>query len=1568
MATESFLVTALPHSAGPAAEFHVSLFVTHRLMPDGAEGVVADFPHVVDWPDRLAGAVFGLQGRTSAGGTVKIPVTPQLSVLEPKLWPRVFPADLVVRPWETPEPTAIPWQTFPAHRMQQHSLLTHAGSLFSSPILAPTPAGNVLITPPPEIAQGGSPLLSALGLGQFTGFLTVDGFLSDEINDRPVPQLDRITTQYLDRISGGGRPGRGIGSEFSDSFTAFDLFTADAHRARLYYQRPELQQPYLERPVEGAVAEPVAKPKPDFHERASMLADLSPLLRRLGLVIDLHVDDLALLADVVELRATLEVPDLKNTIVLQPATACAVRGLAFFATSATGDYSFGLLRIGAEESFTVLDLDPDASGLKLEQYVRTVPRMVAEEANGDPVSAAPAGLRATGFAVARVDRAEQLEERLSDTTAQDDALIEGKAPPLHLEDVARGIRLEVWDDDSRAWHSLHRRRIDVEVDGAATVLDDEPDTGFLQGASLSRADGVAPDDTEAPYYAHEVVAGWDGWSLSAPRPGLTVVHVDGEEQLLEEPPADPDPVNPVATTTRVEPLTLPRLRYGRRYAMRAWVADLAGNSPPHLVAGPPEGPPDEAAEPIETVQLPRHIADAVDRLAATRSAQVPLDATAHPGAGLATELGRAAHEVVRRGLRAKQPPVTDGPRPGKGAAGLDLGGLQPTGVADLDRLIVSRVQQRFAQTSDAPPTRQAQIEATFAGAAAQVEHLVERTDARPPVAALSEAMQTGIASHPEVLEPETPLDELLELLADAITTPRPFLRWDPILEPAVVPRHPYTEAESLLTLVVRSGVEGPVPVEDGGDGLTLTLVDPPTFAATTLAARPDLGLLWRGVSERHLAPPKVGQLTAELHGLFDAAFGGGSPEQVRTALATALREAGSFLDTTVADLSTPGARLPQPGVSLHTTPTAGTPAVTDPEELPRGEPLTPGQYVVHDVDQLVVPYLPDPLATGLSFLFPDAGQGHRLAGLFAVEGTRLAYAGSWPEPVPWRMVLADGDELGAEVAGNVVRFTVPPGEELRMRLSSALERPSLDLLGLWRSLPEVLRALDLVAEAAADGWFWWLTPGTTLRLVHATPKPVEVPRTTVLVPIRTAGDTAVGLFGGVDLHGPSTERLDVEAGWSEQVDDIAKPGPEQLDLIAAVCQTPVRPDEDLVVLAPADADLPLPDGTTLHLHGAVHQMGDTRHRAVDYTMRATTRFREYFDPRLLPTPDDVSVVGPAFRVDVPSAARPAKPVVKDVLPLFRWEESTEPAHPFGLRRTRNPGLRIYLDRPWFSSGDGELLGVILAFGSDAIVGEEVSQWAADPVFRQEGPLARSVLPLSDLLHLTGLDDRIEPGRPVGPPVARTLVDLPGNPAVWVLGYQPEFSSDRGLWFVDVALDPGTAFWPFVRLSVARYQPSSLPGLHLSPVVRCDFAQLPPHRTATISRPDDRQARVVVTGPVGVPGGLTPVGLDIPSFLLKLASSRTLRARLERRIPEIGTDLGWQAVASTTLPVLGIDGTVVSWAGTLNLPVDLGPSRPGESDDWRVTLEEWERLPADPELDTGALRSEARVVYADHLPL
>jgi hypothetical protein len=1526
MAEEGFLVTTLPHTAVAGAPFHLSLFITHRLTPDGASGFVSDFPRVADWTALVGRSGLTLTGHTAGGAVVTIPATMLTDVLQPDLWRRVFPGDLTVLPWQVPNHTATPWRTFAAHRMQAHALLMHAAAMAASPTAPPSVSGNPLTRS----------LLTGLGLGQREGRISIEDVLNPDLDDR--------VTRYLDDVSGQGILGRGVGV---DGATGMVLLS-DVHRARCYYARPEEQHEYHEHPVPGAKPTPVTKPDPDFHARATLLGDLSPLLRRLGLIIDVHVDDVGTLAGLVDIQAHLIVPELDNVIRAQPRTACEVVGSGFYSVAAGADYTQGLLRIGDEKTFTVLDLDPDASALKLEQYVRTLPRLAALEANGDAVTSAPSTLRATGFAVARVDRAQALHDRLDGAAGKDAALVSGFGAALHTEDVTRGVRVEVWDDVSGIWHSLHRRRLDVEVEGAGEVLHDEPDTGFLQGASLTRTDGV-PD---APANAHEVLAGWDGWSLSASRPGKVVVNEGGEEHVVDAPDVDPDPVNPVASTTRVRPGTLPRLRYGRRYAFRAWTADLAGNSSPHTVAGPDDGDGgngdggdapdaaalDEAAKSVATAHL----------AGIAREATVP---TTSP------EAGRAALEALRAGLRESHPIVRPGPRAGAGVVGVEPGAAI-TGHPELDRLVLSRradVAGSAASTGRAV-SREVALQDAFATHAMTGEHLLERTDAQTPIGTAAAALVSAALSGP------ASGIAILVALADLVTTPRLFLRWDPVLEPAVVPRHPYSEGESQLALAIRSGVDLPVAPGDAP-----VVVAPDAFLAATTAAHPELDLQWQATAQRHLAPPKASQYECELHGRFDDAIGGGTAEVVRRALALAMREAGSFLEDSVADLDNPGGRIAQPGVSFHATPTAETPAAATPADLTRGDPLTPGQYVIHDVDELVVPYLPDPLATGISLVFPDAGLDTALTGLLAVEGTTLPFPGSWPTPTPFRLVLTTGDTLGGRVEGNVLEVTVPPGEQLRLRLSSSLNPEGLDLLGLWRSLPQALRDNPLVAQAAADGWFWWLTPGATMRLVHAVPRPVEAPRVTLLLPFRLPGETTVNLVGAVDVHGPSTERLDVEASWTEQVDDIAKPGPETVAQVAAAAHTQVRPDEDLVVLfGDKDADLPLPDGSTLHTHSVVHKLGDTRHRRISYAMRATTRYREYFDPRLLPTPDDVSIVGPTVEIDVPSSARPAKGHIRDTLPLFRWSEETEPNQPFALRRTRGCGVRIYLDRPWFSSGDGELLGVLTAISSDATMRGSVSEWGADPVFLQQGPASRAQLPLLDLLHLTGFDDRIEGGRPVGPPVVRPLIDLPGAPSVFVVSYQPEFSNERGLWFVDIALDPGTAFWPFVRFALARHQPSSVGNLHLSPVLRTDFVQLTPPRTATLSRPEAGQARLVVTGPVGVPRSGLPIeeGLD---FAQKVALTRVMRARLERRAPSVNTDLGWTTEAAVNLPVLGVDDTVVSWTGTLDLPVPVPPRLPGQNPDWRVVLEEWELLPADS--PHGALpRREARIVYADHLPL
>ncbi len=1520
MPTESFLVTALPHSAAPDEEFHVSLFITHRLTPDATKGVVADFPRIVDWTSRLATADFSLQGRTSGGTIVAVPVTPLLDALDPDLWPKVFPKDLAVLPWQVPDHTAVPWRTFAAHRMQQHALLTHAVSMFSSPTAPPTASGNAL-TPF---------LLAAMGVNRdrFTIEDAIDGGFDAEITER------------FDEMTGQGFLGQG-GVESSVQQPLLQL-VGDVHEARRYYQREEEQRPYSDTPVPGATLPDVDKPEPDFHKRAGMLGDLSPLLRALGLIVDLQVDDVSILDDLTWIQADVVVPDLDNAVKSQPTTACEVSGEIFTVPSESEDWHRGMLRVGDEETFTVLDLDPDAAGLKLEQYVRTVPRLVAAENNGDPDTAAPGSLRAAGFAVARRDRAEALHDRLDDAATKDAALMAGGAAPLHLEQVARGIRFEVWDDESSRWHSLHRRLLDVAVDGAGLVLDDVPDVGFLQGAALTQAEG----QPNAPVNAHEVLAGWEGWSLSAPRPGRVVVHDNGEEQVLEAPPPDPDPVNPVLSSTEVESGTLPRLRYGRRYAFRAYSVDLAGNSRPHTLPGL-EDTDDSAAGPAAS-------------FAQTTLASKPLEATITARTRSADAVGGVLRDQVRR----IRPTRFEGPIEGAGAPGLELHDIAPTGEIAVDRVIASRLATR-AVARPAAPVRRDRIERAFDATAEESPHLLVRTDLQTPAEVVGNALTTALGSAPA---PAAALGDLVAEIAQVITTPRPFLRWEPLIEPAVVPRAPYSEGESLLRLVIRTGVEPPAEGETA-----VGLVDPETYAAQTIAAFPALDLAWRSECERHLLPPKASQLEAEMLGMFDAAIGSGSPSAVEHALAVALRESGTLLDVTIADLSAPGQRIPQPGVSFHTSPTSEVPEHTDPADLPKGAPLTAGQYVVHDVDTLAVPYLSDPLAAGVSLTFPDAGKDSRLVGLLAVEGVTLRYPGDWPEPTPYRLILESGERLEGRVDGHDLHIAVPPGERLRMRMASCVARESLELFGLWMSLPQAFRDLDILAEAAADGWFWWLTPAADVTLVHAVPRPVEVPRPTLLLPVRAPASTAVSFIGAVDVHGPSTERIDVEASWSEWVDDVAKDEPERVSGVAAAYGTPVGYDEDLVVLTGADGVFPLPDGTSIRLHAAVHQMGDTHHRVVDYRVRATTRYKEYFAPQVLPTVDDVSVVSEPRTISVPSSARPPKAVVRDVLPLFRWEEETEPDQPFALRRTRRSGLRIYLDRPWYATGDGELLGVLLAFGSDAGVLGSVSQWGSDPVWLQAGPKSRAALPLIDLLHLAGLDDRIEAGRPAMPPVARTLVDVKGDPAVWVLGYQPEFSVERGLWFVDVAFDPGSAFWPFVRLAVARFQPDSLPGLHLSPVTMCDFAQLTPERTATLSRPDDEHARIVVTGPVGHLRNASLSAGPPPPFLAQVNQNREMRARLERRVPAVGTDLGWQTVAQTTLPILGIDGTVVSWTGQLELPEALPPRRPGDDANWRVVVEEWERFHGDPGVarvggPRRAALPELRICYADHLPL
>jgi hypothetical protein len=1524
MPTETFTVCALPHSCAAGADFHVSLFVSPKLTPDVPFDELQTFSVFPHWgaivKQRISVELFDQAGPIEA--------TPLLADLKPKVWDSAFPPDTPVNGQPVPDWQQRRWRTFDARTVHDFGKAVHLATMYSSPTALPAPDDHPLADP----------------LAQISGEYYRTQHVS-EVSRRRVYD-ESLMTEDFDRIVESAESPGVIGRMIANTEPWLRRMALELHRTRRFYERPEEVGEYRERPIEGLVSPPLPRPEPEFHERCAIAGDHRTLQRALGLVIDLEVADPDRLRSSQWLSAAIAVDgDLGPCRLTR--TRCRAVGDALVTIAETADWVDGMARLGDEERFALLDLEADGTAIKLERFLWTLPRLREIQAQDAPTNAATPALRSNGFTVVRVGEAQNTLERIGRQHDLEQALGQGQPPTLATEDVTRGLRVEVWDDTAKRWESLHSRLTTITVVGAGKVIDDAPEEGFIQGTPASES-AKAED---SPIHVHEAVFGWEGWSLSAPRPGRRVRHENGHEIVEDVPPPNPaDLIHPIVVVNRVRAGTLPRLRFGRSYAMRAWTVDLAGNSRPHEL-----NPPPAPAAPVAGALGPL-----VAGLGLDASARLPHELR------LATNAVLEARRLAPEDAAAPTPPFASDEHEAlvRERLGARIASRAPIAAASFDRH--EAVAQAFA-----------------AAVADRAQPFVADTAARAP-----DALAPLIASHVDVAA-GLGLAEAVERALATVTAKRPFLRWDPVPSPAVVPLRRYTEGESIRVLVVRSGVT------QDADTLEITVTPSDEYTAT-------LGTFGYGAeSERHLAPPKTSQVQAELHGMFDEAIGSTNAADHQKLLGIALLENGSFLDLDIADIANPPARIAQPGVGLETAP--GTPHADpitlpllgpdDPPQPGRGYTLPPGWYVVHDTPDLVLPYLPDPLARGVSFVFQEAGLDRSIPFPFGTEGFTAHYRGKWPEIEPFRLVLGGG-ELAGKVAGRLISISLPPGDVQRFRLASSLQRDDLDLFGPWRSLPQSVRDNKDVAEAAADGWLWGLTPFEDVTLVHAVPRPLEAPRPTKLLPFRTLGSTRVTLAGAVDLHGPSTDRLSAEATWTDPVDDVTLPIWEERPTAGYAFTSPVQPFEDLAILGPVELEGALPEVGKLHMHAANHELGDTKHRVIDYRFRTSTRFPEYFHGDLLapdpsvPGDDGRSVVGPTVSVSVPSSARPAPPVVHSVVPLFRWSDGTEPEQPVARRHGRRAGLRVFLERPWFSSGAGELLGILLAPGGDDTFGPPapdesgfafVSKWGGDPAWfsAEVDRRALSVLQLDNLLRTTGLDDRPEPGRPVTPPRELPLASLRGQPVVAVVGYRPQYNQERRLWYVDVALDPGPTFWPFVRLAVCRYQPDSLPGCHLSPPVRCHYVQLTPERTTSVSRTDDRHVRVVVSGPIGVRTFAERGHAGADPFAEAVGANREVVAKLQRRDPNINTDLGWQTVAATALVIRGRGRNEfeAAWVGELDAGTVIPLRKPGGNPNWRVAVEEWELLPGDPPSPVEAPPSafvrpiwERRLIYADEIGL
>jgi hypothetical protein len=166
-----------------------------------------------------------------------------------------------------------------------------------------------------------------------------------------------------------------------------------------------------------------------------------------------------------------------------------------------------------------------------------------------------------------------------------------------------------------------------------------------------------------------------------------------------------------------------------------------------------------------------------------------------------------------------------------------------------------------------------------------------------------------------------------------------------------------------------------------------------------------------------------------------------------------------------------------------------------------------------------------------------------------------------------------------------------------------------------------------------------------------------------------------------------------------------------------------------------------------------------------------------------------------------------------------------------LRETDGWGLRVYLDRDWFSSGDGEQLAVL--FGLSPNVGT-LSQIASDPA-----RMSRAVI--NDLSPDSVLNpQRTEAGlqRIVvanAQPSAVAVRDRVQTESVQICSFDVSRNEAKDLLFADIILKPRQAYRPFVRLALARYQAMAVEGARLSSTVLADFIQLSPSRTLSLVR-------------------------------------------------------------------------------------------------------------------------------------
>ncbi|MFI5972938.1 peptidoglycan-binding protein [Streptomyces sp. NPDC051452] len=1543
--------TVLPAGlTADGTQVKVSVFIAPRLLgpappepPDPRKRLTLDphFPDFLRWPEKIALATFDFaagEGTVEPSTSIEVdeepdttpaPSTPFVTGLKPQdplpdvhLWQALFGAGTPLDPYTFERHTDRVCQSYSTKEVGTFVKSTYAQAAMKSPEAAPPPTRHLVMPPSDGPTDSGA----ANGVSPESGS-TDGGAPSDGSGD----------------TAGPGDVGPGDAHTAVGGIAAGEVPPMPSELRRLYDFHTLVMPP---RPptLTGEEPTPPSRPPkydPDFHEMLTWLGDHPTLLRHLGLVLDFHLpaDLLPVSSGQLFLKV---IPHWKSELGEEASHDVSPRTRYVFLP----DHRVFAPRAGVP---TDGPLTPPARGL-----VKMKGNFALEPADIDAAARKMIGpaenatglatVRTHGIALVRDDRVTSLQQEFARAAEHDAAftrVVEQQkaqgatpdpqnpgadphtsadqvpAPELFAENLVRGHRLDIWDKTRGRWFSLHEREVEYRQSRGGPLLLTASDEGFFQ-AHLLRP----PPETMNPdhLYVPEQLVTWDGWSLSAPRPGL-VLDADAGSGSLDEDrhPNEPVPLDneaqtklPLEITPNVRAGTLPRLRFGTEYRVRMRTVDLAGNGL-------------DKSEADALVDLTDDGTDgdgaAAKRLEDRKALLLPDEA------GLLT---------FQRFEPVLAPTVVARFRFGEGASDF--------------RLVIR------SSPGSGPPPATAGTKPVVTVHRANVQPGMTNDEVRIVQQALIDQGHPLPGGPTGVFDGQTRAAYADEQRAQGF-------------------RGDGADGKPGCTTLVALGRKSGFTVADCGSHGTSTGTETATAAGTGAGMTAEqyaedfnrsspvtsgAHVPYRGTDERHVVAPKASLRCIEWHGLLDEAIGSTDANVQNAVYDLAVRESGSLSDPS------------QPDVEVTTI------------KSPAADPKNPANSVLYTGQQIELPYLPDPLSTGAVFL--------DLPGMPEGQPFPVPWDGDvWHRPRSLRLRLAEGTAPPHfDEAARVVTVSLPKGAVATVRVCSRInfDEHIMGVADWCRNPPDsaprlaregegeraaAARLTDDVLALAAASQHWMFTPWQELTLVHAVQQPLKTPVLSIVQPtaLRPLGATAEHLSGAIALDEASTDRVDLIAEWTEVRDagregrdtremtapvfdlltawaasQTGEPGAEPALLRAGVLTFNTEAAEKKAQDDAADAVVH-PDK---HQHPSPpnpgkHEFGDTRHRAVRYHPLASSKFADYFPADFAgPGKNVLTVAGQPQEHSVPSSARPTAPRLQYCVPTLTLEEVQGPPGVI-VHRRHGRGIRVYLDRPWYSSGDGELLGVVLGEppGGDptSVRDAWVTLMGRDPIHRSAPVVSPTPEMFTNAVHRTP-----EP-LPLDPP----SIDLP----VLVVGFTPQFEKaapkpgddpdKAGRWFCDLDLDTGDACLPFVRLALVRYQPESVPGAEISKTVLADLVRTLPDRELRVTLGDP--LTVSVSGPSWDPTGSLPPRIT---------------ATLQRRNRLVDDDdLGWVTLDDTTTQLTSVDAEsshTPFYTGQIPLP----PERCGPL---RVLVLETEGIRPDV---PASLTTPGPVIYCDTVEL